>query len=72
MNDVLPKPFTRDGLLRMLERNLMHLKHIRDFTTSIPRSPGEGIKLPEGSVPGPSVLAEQSGNTPVFSWHIVY
>lgn len=66
MNDILPKPFTRDGLLKMLEKHLMHLKHIRDFTTSIPRSIGEGITLPEGFVysdatPSPSML---NGATP--------
>ncbi|KAF9001020.1 CheY-like superfamily [Cyathus striatus] len=26
MNDILPKPFTKDGLLEMLEKHLMHLK----------------------------------------------
>ena len=26
MNDVLPKPFTKDGLLNMLEKHLAHLK----------------------------------------------
>lgn len=48
----------------------MHLKHIRDFTTSIPRSLGEGITLPEGFVfsdatPSPSLLINGSGNTPL-------
>ena len=66
MNDILPKPFTRDGLLKMLEKHLMHLKHIQDFTASIPRSLGEGITLPEGFVysdatPSPSML---NGATP--------
>jgi osomolarity two-component system, response regulator SKN7 len=26
MNDVLPKPFTKEGLLNMLEKHLQHLK----------------------------------------------
>ena len=26
MNDVLPKPFTKEGLLHMLEKHLPHLK----------------------------------------------
>ena len=26
MNDVLPKPFTKEGLLHMLEKHLVHLK----------------------------------------------
>lgn len=44
----------------------MHLKHLKDFTTSIPRSIGEGITLPEGftfsdATPSPSLL-NQAGN----------
>ncbi|GJE98935.1 HSF-type DNA-binding-domain-containing protein [Phanerochaete sordida] len=39
MNDVLPKPFTKDGLLEMLERHLMHLKVIQTMQ-KIPRSIG--------------------------------
>jgi len=39
MNDVLPKPFTRDGLLDMLEKHLMHLKVIQTMS-KIPRSVG--------------------------------
>lgn len=29
MNDILPKPFTKDGLLGMLEKHLIHLKTIK-------------------------------------------
>lgn len=29
MNDILPKPFTKDGLLGMLEKHLMHLKTLK-------------------------------------------
>ncbi|KAI0344926.1 hypothetical protein BDW22DRAFT_1325847 [Trametopsis cervina] len=39
MNDILPKPFTKDGLLEMLERHLMHLKVIQTMA-KIPRSVG--------------------------------
>lgn len=39
MNDVLPKPFTRDGLLDMLEKHLMHLKVIQTMS-KVPRSVG--------------------------------
>lgn len=28
MNDVLPKPFTKEGMLSMLEKHLLHLKQI--------------------------------------------
>lgn len=30
MNDVLPKPFTKEGLLNMLEKHLGHLKQMPD------------------------------------------
>ena len=30
MNDVLPKPFTKEGLLSMLEKHLGHLKRLPD------------------------------------------
>lgn len=29
MNDILPKPFTKDGLLGMLEKHLIHLKTLK-------------------------------------------
>ncbi|KAG6826169.1 hypothetical protein H0H92_000908 [Tricholoma furcatifolium] len=44
MNDILPKPFTKEGLLDMLEKHLMHLKvfqqHMRLSNTSVPRPLG--------------------------------
>ncbi|ESK92768.1 putative response regulator receiver protein [Moniliophthora roreri MCA 2997] len=39
MNDILPKPFTKQGLLDMLEKHLMHLKVIQQMSR-IPRSVG--------------------------------
>lgn len=39
MNDILPKPFTKDGLLDMLEKHLMHLKVIQTMS-KVPRSLG--------------------------------
>jgi osomolarity two-component system response regulator SKN7 len=39
MNDILPKPFTQDGLLEMLEKHLRHLKVIQQMA-QIPRSVG--------------------------------
>jgi len=39
MNDILPKPFTKEGLLDMLERHLNHLKLIQQMS-SVPRSVG--------------------------------
>ncbi|KAG6331562.1 hypothetical protein ID866_7528 [Astraeus odoratus] len=37
MNDILPKPFTKEGLLDMLEKHLMHLKVIQQMSR-VPRS----------------------------------
>jgi len=39
MNDILPKPFTKEGLLDMLEKHLMHLKVIQEMAR-VPRSVG--------------------------------
>ncbi|PPQ68077.1 hypothetical protein CVT24_002941 [Panaeolus cyanescens] len=40
MNDILSKPFTKEGLLDMLEKHLMHLKVIQQMTRNVPRSVG--------------------------------
>ncbi|KAG7094842.1 hypothetical protein E1B28_005651 [Marasmius oreades] len=39
MNDILPKPFTKQGMLDMLEKHLMHLKVIQQMSR-VPRSLG--------------------------------
>ena len=46
MNDVLPKPFTKEGLLSMLEKHLGHLKRLAEGMESIG---------PPQAIPGPSV-----------------
>ena len=38
MNDVLPKPFTKEGMLSMLEKHLLHLKNIHQNPDSAPTS----------------------------------
>jgi len=48
MNDVLPKPFTKEGLLNMLEKHLGHLKKLPDGMDQIPPHTGS---LPHSSVP---------------------
>ncbi|TCD62061.1 kinase-regulated stress-responsive transcription factor skn7 [Steccherinum ochraceum] len=60
MNDILPKPFSKDGLLDMLEKHLMHLKVIQTMS-KVPRSVGlPPLSDPSFeqalSVPGPSGL----------------
>lgn len=39
MNDVLPKPFTKEGLLNMLEKHLIHLKTVQKMD-EIPKALG--------------------------------
>ncbi|KAF8121711.1 HSF-type DNA-binding-domain-containing protein [Boletus edulis] len=39
MNDILPKPFTKQGLLDMLEKHLMHLKVIQQMS-KLPKAVG--------------------------------
>jgi osomolarity two-component system, response regulator SKN7 len=40
MNDILPKPFSKQGLFDMLEKHLTHLKNIQQMSRNIPRGPG--------------------------------
>ena len=39
MNDILPKPFTKEGLLGMVEKHLIHLKTMQQLS-EIPRALG--------------------------------
>ena len=57
MNDVLPKPFTRDGLLSMLEKHLGHLKQLPDGMD--PMAPHAGSSIPQSST-GHSLKDESS------------
>lgn len=47
MNDVLPKPFTKEGLLQMLEKHLGHLKKIPDGMEAI--VPHAASSMPQSS-----------------------
>lgn len=40
MNDILPKPFTKEGLLGMLEKHLIHLKLSDAIRNYVPRGVG--------------------------------
>ncbi|KAF8338237.1 uncharacterized protein EI90DRAFT_3151985 [Cantharellus anzutake] len=70
MNDILPKPFTRDGLTHILDKHLTHLKLIKNLTTSIPRSLSDNetvisatLTVPPGftsSPPSPSAIMAAS------------
>lgn len=47
MNDVLPKPFTKEGLLGMLEKHLGHLKKLPDSME--PLGSHSGAPIPQNS-----------------------
>jgi len=62
MNDVLPKPFTKEGLLQMLEK---HLAHLKKPLADVPSAPPAGGMMAPGGAPasavrGPSLKDEES------------
>lgn len=57
MNDVLPKPFTKEGLLNMLEKHLGHLKKLPDTIEHTPHLGGPS--MPQSSA-GHSLKDETS------------
>lgn len=74
MNDVLPKPFTKEGLMSMLDKHLGHLK--RPSPSDAPHSSARPSIKDENDTPGksPSTLstnwnspAHMSGVSPVAS-----
>ncbi len=80
MNDVLPKPFTKEGLLTMLEKHLGHLKtnppsDVGPYTQMMP--PGSArpsLKDESPSVKSPSTAnwqspAQMTGISPKIARH---
>jgi len=64
MNDVLPKPFTKDSLLGMLEKHLLHLrqmKQMQELGSSIPTPIKTQQRLIE--LPSDSTSPEQQPST---------
>ena len=64
MNDVLPKPFTKEGLLHMLEKHLGHLKRMPDGMEpmapqqAMPQSSvGTSLKDDNSPAPSPSTMS---------------
>jgi len=49
MNDVLPKPFTKEGMLRALEKHLPQFKKTAQFPNSAPMSHPSGFVTPNQS-----------------------
>ncbi|KAE8259512.1 hypothetical protein A4X13_0g967 [Tilletia indica] len=63
MTDILPKPFTKEGLLNMLEKHLIHLKTVSQME-QIPRQLGLP-SLPEGALQ--TMITSAAGLTPGLS-----
>ena len=67
MNDVLPKPFTKEGLLQMLEKHLVHLKkpgaHIEGMVAPAPLTTTRQV-LKEEESPAKSPATASNWNSP--------
>ncbi|KAF2649399.1 response regulator [Lophiostoma macrostomum CBS 122681] len=67
MNDVLPKPFTKEGLLQMLEKHLVHLKkpvaHVDGMVAPAPLSTTRQV-LKEEESPAKSPATTSNWNSP--------
>lgn len=62
MTDILPKPFTKEGLLNMLEKHLLHLKAQRGMSVSV--GAPEQQQPPAAKALSPSPVAPGPGATP--------
>ncbi|TCD71574.1 hypothetical protein EIP91_007321 [Steccherinum ochraceum] len=55
MNDVLPKPFTRDGVLSILQKHLVHMKSIQEMSAhNSPHLPKLALPTRAALTPPPS------------------
>lgn len=67
MNDVLPKPFTKEGLLHMLEKHLAHLKKpIHQIDGMVPPQPLASTRqsLKDEESPSKSPATASNWNSP--------
>ncbi len=71
MNDVLPKPFTKEGLLNMLEKHLSHLKKGINGMEALSQPPAQSIaqssarqSLKDENSPGKSPATVTNWNSP--------
>lgn len=64
MNDVLPKPFTKEGLLQMLEKHLAHLKK------PVSHLPSDTIVAPQPMAAARQIMKEEESpaKSPVTTW----
>ncbi|KAI9824375.1 MAG: hypothetical protein M1819_000880 [Sarea resinae] len=71
MNDVLPKPFTKEGLLHMLEKHLGHLKKPSD-SVDTPVAQPQIQNIPQSSTRQPTKEETSDGKSPQTvnnNWH---
>lgn len=77
MNDVLPKPFTKEGMLRTLEKHLAHFKknfvapqgNISGFGTPAGQNTSMGLSMSHMSAPHSLKDEASPGKSPSSSWH---
>lgn len=70
MNDVLPKPFTKDSLLGMLEKHLLHMKQMQQmqqgYAIPVPMKAQRLVELPEDQQQSPST-SQQAAPPPTLT-----
>ena len=68
MDDVLPKPFTKEGLLNMLEKHLGHLKKLPESIDMVPNTASSmGVSVhsvKDETSPGESPSTASNWNSP--------
>lgn len=77
MNDVLPKPFTKEGMLRTLEKHLAHFKknfvpgqpQLSGFATPNAPNPAMGLNISQMSAAHSLKDESSPGKSPSSSWH---
>ena len=74
MNDVLQKPFTKEGMLRTLEKHLGHLKRNAypaqpGFSTPVGAPSAINLGLSHMSATGTGRDDQSPGKSPASSWH---
>jgi len=67
MNDVLPKPFTKEGLLQMLEHQLAHLT--RPKGGQQPQQQQQPQQPPQGQISHGSIPTQLNFNNPQHGMH---
>jgi osomolarity two-component system response regulator SKN7 len=64
MNDVLAKPFTRDGMVRILKKHLSYMLKDPQSAGLVSDDTGQGVVGPIGPGPGPPASSQAYGGPP--------